>query len=68
LTEPIIDLRDDFLERYGTTLTEQHGRTMKDYVVVPDSLLDQTVELAPWLQRSRECMGSLKPKPTTRRT
>jgi hypothetical protein len=62
------DARQDFLERYGTTLAEQHGRTMKEYVVVPDGLLEHTAELSPWLQRSQDYVGSLKPKPTSGRT
>ena len=61
------DARQDFLERYDTTLAEQHGRTMQEFVVVPGSLLEHTAELSPWLQRSHEYVGSLKPKATTRR-
>ena len=61
------DARQDFLERYGTTLAEQHGRTMQEYVVVPGSLLEQTAELSPWLQRSHDWIGTLKPKPTNRK-
>ncbi len=62
------DARQDFLERYGTTLAEQHGRTMSEYVAVPRSLLEQTAELVPWFLGGHEYVGSLKPKPTTRRS
>jgi hypothetical protein len=60
------DAREEFLSRYGTTLAEQHGRTMQEYVVVPDDLLERTDELHAWLARANEWIGTLKPKPTTK--
>ena len=60
------DLREEFLTHYGTTLAEQHGRTMQEYVVVPSSLLERTDELQAWLARADEWISTLKPKPTTR--
>jgi hypothetical protein len=57
--------RSEFLDAYSTSLAEQHGRQMKDYVVVPDHLLERTAELSGWFQRSHEWIGTLKPKPTT---
>jgi hypothetical protein len=58
--------REDFLDRYGTRLVEQHGAVMKEYVAVPADLLGRTADLAPWLDRSCEYVGSLKPKKTAR--
>ena len=60
------DARDEFLARYDTTPAVQHGRTMQEYVVVPDSLLERTDELRPWLARANDWIGTLKPKSTTR--
>jgi TfoX N-terminal domain len=60
------DAREEFLSRYGTTLAVQHGRTMQEYVVVPDDLLDRTDELQPWLERAHGWISKLKPKATTR--
>ena len=48
------EAREEFLARYGTELAVQHGRTMKEYVVVPDDLLERTDELQPWIVRSHE--------------
>ena len=62
------DDRDAFLARYGSTLAEQHGRVMQEFLVVPDDLLERTAELAAWFTRSYEWTGSLKPKPTKRST
>ena len=60
------DDRDAFLAQYGTTLAEQHGRVMQEFVVVPDDLLERTDELAGWFARSHHWIGTLKPKPTKR--
>ena len=60
------DDRDAFLAEYGTTLVEQHGRVMQEFVVVPDDLLERTDELAGWFARSHDWIGTLKPKPTKR--
>jgi len=60
------DARKSFLETYDSVLVEQHGRIMKEYVVVPDGLLHNTFELRPWFERSREYVSALSPKPTRR--
>ncbi|MFN3151752.1 hypothetical protein [Bremerella sp.] len=59
--------RDAFLKKYRTTLCEQHGRVMKEYVVVPDRLLKKTKELKTYFDLSVTYAGSLKPKPTTKK-
>jgi hypothetical protein len=61
------DAREEFPVRYGAEHAVQHGRTMQEYVIVPGDLLERTDELQPWLARSHEWIGTLKPKPTTRR-
>jgi len=60
------DDRAEFLSTYATKLAEQHGRVMQEFVVVPDDLLERTDELAGWVARSHDWIGTLKPKPTTR--
>lgn len=60
------DDRTVFMDRYDTVLSEQHGRIMKEYVVVPDALLRQAAELSDWLMRSYQWVSGLKPKATTR--
>ena len=61
------DAREAFIALYATAHAVQHGHTMAEYVVVPDNLLERTDELRPWLSRSQEWIGTLKPKLTTRR-
>ena len=59
--------RDAFLKKYKTTLCKQHGIVMVEYVVVPDALLKKTHELQKFFDLSYAYVGSLKPKPTTRK-
>jgi len=51
-----------FLEKYNTTLFESYGVVKKDYVTVPDSLLNKTSELKRYLDLSYEFVKTLKPK------
>lgn len=59
--------RDTFLEKYNTTLYESYGAIMKEYVTVPDNLLENTAELKPYLDISYEYIQTLKPKPTKKK-
>ena len=59
--------RDEFFATYSSTIVEQHGRVMAEYVVVPDTLLRQRAELQTWFNRSLEWVSSRKPKPTRAR-
>src|SRR5215469_4914158 len=48
------DLREEFLEKYQTTLYHTHGIVQKEYVTVPPELLGKTGELAPYFRLSFE--------------
>jgi hypothetical protein len=58
--------REDFLAIYNTTLVTAYGIIQKEYVVVPDSLLQNTDELKPYFTASLGYVLGLKPKPTKR--
>ena len=62
------DEREAFLEKYNTTLYESHGAIMKEYVTVPDSLLQDTEELKKYLDLSYEYVQTLKPKPAKKKS
>jgi TfoX/Sxy family transcriptional regulator of competence genes len=62
------DEREAFLENYNTTLFEQYGAIMKEYVTVPDDLLAKTEELEKYLKISFEYVKTLKPKPTKKKS
>jgi len=54
--------REIFIAKYNSRIMEQHGRQMKEYVVIPAKLLEDTKQLSPYLQKSCEYLSSLKPK------
>lgn len=56
--------RQAFLEEFGTALVEQHGSVMKEYVAVPDNLLEDTDRMRTYFENSLAYAGSLKPKPS----
>jgi hypothetical protein len=60
--------REKFLKKYKTTLFEAYGAVMKEYVLVPDSLLAKTGELRKYLEISYNYAKTLKPKPTTKKS
>lgn len=55
-----------FLKKYKTKLCEQYGIVQKEYVMVPGSLLEKTMELKPYFDTSYRYVSSLKPKPAKR--
>ena len=56
------DEREEFFSNYDSGVAVQYGREMKEFAVVPDSLLGDTVEFAGWLKRGNDWAGTLKPK------
>jgi hypothetical protein len=59
--------REAFLAKYNTHLVEQYGVVMKEYVEVPDALLENTSEINKYFDISYTYAGSLKPKPPTKK-
>jgi hypothetical protein len=59
--------REAFLKKYKAKLREAYGTVQPEYVEVPDSLLSSTRELKKFFDCSYAYVGSLKPKPTTRK-
>jgi len=58
--------REEFMAEHDASLAEQHGRVLKEYVLVPDELFARTDAILLWLERSRDHVAALKPKPTKR--
>ncbi len=59
--------RSAFIKQLSSRLHEAYGYTQKEYVTVPDALLDDTERLLPWFRSSLAYASTLRPKPTTRR-
>lgn len=56
--------RESFLAKFDTKLFEAYGIVQKEYVTVPDSLLENTADLAPYFAMSFDYVKTLRPKPT----
>lgn len=54
--------REAFIEKYDAQLAVSYGTVMKEYVEVPDALLEQLDELKPYLVISHDYALTLKPK------
>ncbi len=61
------NMLDQFIEEHKSSLSVQHGRVMKEYVVVPEKLLMDVTKLKPYFLASYEYTKSLKPKPTKKK-
>lgn len=61
------EAREAFLRKYKTTLMEQHGTVLKEYVAVPDALLKKTKELQKYIELSYDYTRLLKPKPAKKK-
>lgn len=54
--------REQFIEDHDAKLHESYGAVMKEYVRVPQALLEDTPTLAPYLDKSFEYVKTLPPK------
>ena len=54
--------REAFVERYGTEPVVQYGAVMREYVEIPQELLEDTDGLKHYFELSYEYIGTLKPK------
>jgi hypothetical protein len=61
------DDREAFLEKYKTTLVYAYGIIQKEYVTVPDRLLQNIDEMKSYFDLSYQYASSLKPKATTKK-
>jgi len=54
--------KNNFIKKYKTRLSVQHGIVMKEYVMVPAALLEKTAVLKKYFEISVEYIRTLKPK------
>ena len=59
--------RQKFLKKYKSRLFEAYGAVMREYVAVPDALLQKPKELQPYFAMSYEYAKTLKAKPTAKK-
>jgi TfoX/Sxy family transcriptional regulator of competence genes len=60
--------REKFLKRYKTSLFQAYGVVQKEYVAVPDALLENTRELKKYFDLSYQYVQTLKPKPSRKKS
>ncbi len=58
------DLGEEFRATYISGPVIQYNSVMRGYVAVPPDLLQRTLELGTWFDKSYEWIGTLEPKPT----
>lgn len=58
------DLREAFLTQYDSGPVIQYGKTMREYVAVPDALLRASPELVGWFDQSFDWIATLPAKAT----
>ena len=56
--------REPFIEKHDSDILESYGHQMKEYVVVPVSVLKNGKEFLSYFDMSYKYVSSLKPKPT----
>ena len=61
------ELGEEFQSTYDSGPVVQYGSVMRGYVSVPAELLVNTNELTAWFDKAYEWIGTLPPKPTTRK-
>ena len=54
--------REEFIEKYDSRIAVQYGSEMKEFVVVPEDLLERRDEIREWFVRSWEWVGTKGPK------
>lgn len=61
------DDREAFIEKYDTDLLVNYGTVMKEYVRIPEELLENMEDLMPYLDLSYAYAKTLKPKATKKK-
>jgi hypothetical protein len=62
----IADL-ETFMKEFKTKKMEQHGRLMKEFVLVPDQVLADVKLLSNYFEKSVDYVSTLKPKATKKK-
>jgi hypothetical protein len=54
--------RDDFIAKYNSSLSVQHGAVMKEYVLVPEALFSDLPTMQNFFRIGYDYVAGLKPK------
>lgn len=56
------EVQQKYIEEWNSTLYKSYGATMRGYVLVPESLLQDTIKMIQYLNESYDYVMSLDPK------
>ena len=56
------DVQNKYIEKFGSSIFKSHGATMRGYVLIPDSMLNDLDNVAKYLDESYDYVMSLEPK------
>ena len=59
--------REEFMKTFQSGPMIQHGRIMKEYVIVLHDMIEDTTSLKPYLEKSVAYVSGLKPKPSKKK-
>lgn len=59
---------EEFIEKYKTEISVQHGTVLKEYALVPRKVFENTKELQPNFKQSYAMVKALKPKPSKKKS
>lgn len=59
--------REEFIKKYKVSLMVQHGAVLKEYVEVPEEVLNDEILCSKYLKKSLDYVSSLKSKSTTKK-
>lgn len=54
--------REEFMDKYDSRISVQYESEMKEFIVVPDEMLERRDEIREWFIRSWEWVGTKDPK------
>ena len=55
-------VQEKYLKEFRTTIFKSYGATMRGYVLIPDAMCDDPVNLSKYLNESYDYVMSLEPK------
>lgn len=59
--------QQELIEKYDAQPSIQYGSTMRDYLIIPDELIQDRDRLRGWIKRCYDHAKTLRPKPTKKK-
>ena len=56
------DVQEAYFDKYNTTILKSHGATMRGYILIPETLLNDSAQMIRLLNESYDYVMGLDPK------